>query len=102
MVKETEIARHINGVDYESTFENGGERLVVRKVQDVQPIIDLNTRLRNDYTGTQGKTFVKAAVIPNIKIEELMKEGIWQDKKRLKAWLNDPDNRAFRTSTGKI
>jgi hypothetical protein len=102
MVKETEIAAHINGVNYETSFEDGGTRIVVKKTQNVQPIIDANTRQRNDFNGTHGREFVKAASIPNIQVEKLMKKGIWQDPARLKAWLNDPDNRAFRTSTGKV
>ena len=75
--------------------------MVVKKTQDISPILENNKNLRNSFDGYRGE-FHMAASIPNQIVEELMKEGIWQDKKRLKAWLNDPDNRAFRTSTGKV
>ena len=102
MVKELEIAQHLNGINYETSYEDGGNRIVVKKTQDIQSILEQNTRDRNDSVSSHGRDMIKVATIPNIEVERLMKEGIWQDKKRLKAWLNDPDNRAFRTNTGKI
>ena len=102
MVKELEIAQHLNGINYETSYEDGGKRIVVKKTQDIQSILEQNTRDRNDSVSSHGRDMIKVATIPNIEVERLMKEGIWQDKKRLKAWLNDPDNRAFRTNTGKI
>jgi hypothetical protein len=33
---------------------------------------------------------------------DLQRRGILQDEKRLKAWLNDPENRVFRTRPGKV
>jgi hypothetical protein len=34
--------------------------------------------------------------------EDLVRKGIANDTKKLKAWLNDPDNRAFRTRLGRV
>jgi len=31
-----------------------------------------------------------------------MREKKWDDKKYMKKWLNDPENRAFRTGGGVI
>ena len=41
--------------------------------------------------------WTKVATIPNIIIDQLMKDGVWFDKKKMKQWLNDPDNKYFRT-----
>ena len=51
---------------------------------------------RNSGSGRFGD-FAKVATIPNIKVDELMKKGIWQDRKLFKKWLNDPDNKCWRT-----
>ena len=44
----------------------------------------------------------RVASIPAVIWEDLIRRGIAGDKKKLKAWLNDPDNRAFRTRLGKV
>ena len=49
----------------------------------------------------------KIASIPFTVIDELNKQGIMrgfavQDAKRFKAWLNERDNRVFRTRTGVV
>jgi hypothetical protein len=35
-------------------------------------------------------------------VNRLMNEGIWGDDQRMRRWLNDRDNRAFRTSGGRV
>jgi hypothetical protein len=35
-------------------------------------------------------------------VEKLMKDGTWDDPKRLKKWLNDSDNIMYRTSTSQL
>ena len=93
---EVENFSNVNGVTYESVFDKSNGRLCVKSTQDVEPIIEANKRIRNDFKDYHKKEFVRVASIPNIKVEELMKNGIWFDKKRFKKWLNDPDNRYFR------
>jgi len=49
----------------------------------------------------------KIASIPFTVIDELNKQGIMRgfhivDQKRMKAWLNERDNRVFRTRTGVV
>ena len=43
----------------------------------------------------------KIASIPLSIYYELKKKGITDDPKRLKKWLNDPDNKYFRTRGGR-
>jgi hypothetical protein len=40
------------------------------------------------------------ARLPTVVVSQLEKAGIWQDRKKLLAWLSDPDNRVFRTDDG--
>lgn len=40
--------------------------------------------------------------IPLNKVAELERLGIWRDDEALRRWLNDPENRAFRTRPGKL
>lgn len=42
------------------------------------------------------------ASIPMSLYVDLMRKGIFKDQKSIRRWLNDPDNRAFRVSGGKL
>ena len=42
------------------------------------------------------------AQVPMVIYHELQKKGILNDQKAIKAFLNDPDNRFFRTRPGKV
>ena len=46
--------------------------------------------------------FRKVATIPNILVDQLMRSGKWKDKKYMKKWLNDQDNKMWRTSAGVV
>jgi hypothetical protein len=63
--------------------------------------LDLNKALYTDPASGWGEGR-RVASIPNLVWEELVRNGTAQDNKKLKAWLNDPDNRAFRTRPGKV
>ncbi len=75
---------------------------VIASRQDVTGIIELAKEERKVARGFKGDGFHKVASIPNAIWWELMRNGIAMDDKRLKKWLRDPDNRAFRTHAGKI
>jgi len=88
----------------EDWHEDADGNVVLHRVQEVQDVIDVNKRRFNDHderTPFKGE-MVKVGSIPLVIYEQLRREGILQDQKRLKAWLNDPANRAFRTRPGKV
>jgi hypothetical protein len=82
------------------------EKLIIESTQDTAPILESNKFERNEFdtkfnSGQKyNRGFTKVASIPNIVIDKLMREGIWNDKDAMKKWLNDPDNKAFRTGGG--
>jgi len=85
-------------------------------VQDIQPIIDMNKkesnlgnealRMRVELGKHAGMT--KVASIPLVVVQQLAQKGIMnqaggiKDKEAFKKWLNDPDNRFFKTYNGNI
>jgi hypothetical protein len=79
-------------------------RIVLQTEHDVQDIIDdAKTRynLHDERAPWKGDTH-KVAQIPMPILMELERKGITRDQKAFKAWLNDPDNRVFRTRPGKV
>jgi len=88
---------------------NGG--IVIETRQDVTGIIEQNKKEYNSFDERakwSDELFGnKIASIPMTVIDELNKQGIMRgfavlDDKRFKAWLNERDNRVFRTRTGVV
>ena len=92
-----------NGVKQRAHWDNIDEKLIVESTQDIAPILKQNKVERNEFDIQRNselkykESWTKVATIPNIVIDRLMKDGIWGDKKAMKKWLNDPDQKAFRT-----
>ena len=74
---------------------------VIETVQDVSTITDANKRQYNENTGKWGDV-QKVASIPLPVYYELKRQGIADDPKALKKWLNDRDNQVFRTRAGTL
>ena len=74
---------------------------LITYTQDVKPIIEANKRAANNFVGTNKDGFTRVASIPNVVVQRLMQTGIWYDEKAMNAWLDDPDNRFFRTDDGR-
>ena len=88
---------------------NGG--IVIQTTQDITDILEQNKKEYNSYDERakwSDELFGnKIASIPFTVVDELNKQGIMrgfavQDEKRFKAWLNERDNRVFRTRTGVV
>jgi hypothetical protein len=75
---------------------------VIETKQDVSDVVAINKRDYNDSDGKFNDFQTMVASIPSGVFFDLQKQGIVDDEKRFKAWLNDPDNRFFRTHPGKL
>ena len=87
--------------------DDGG--LVIATTQDVTDIVEQNKKEYNATNGRWGDDIFdnKIASIPLTVIDDLNKAGIMRgfhvlDQKKFRAWLNNPDNRFFRTRQGKV
>ena len=83
--------------------------LVIATTQDVSAIVEQNKKEYNQNNGRWGEDVFdnKIASIPLTVIDDLNKVCIMRgfhvvDQKRFKAWLNNPDNRFFRTKQGRV
>ena len=94
----------------QSVAHNTDDGIVIATEQDITEIIEQNKREYNASSTTWGDGDVfsnKIASIPFTVIDELNKQKIMRgfhvvDSKRFKAWLNNPDNRFFRTKQGTV
>jgi hypothetical protein len=92
----------------QTAYADGEGGLVIETAQDISDLIEQNKAL---YAQTDERTrwgeWTRIGSIPNSVIQDLNKQGILRgfhvvDQKKFKAWLNDPENRYFRTRPGRI
>ena len=88
--------------------DDGEGNVIIETVQDIKPFLEQN---KNSYAQIDERArwgeFTQIASIPFSVIQDLNKQGILKgfhivDPKKLKAWLNDSNNRFFRTRPGRI
>jgi len=102
-----------NGIS-KTSFVDEDDKLIISHKQDVTAIVEENKRQYNQSTsktGFNGNKITapenKVASIPLVVFTELEKQGITRgfnviDMKRFKEFLNNPDNRVFRTRQGQV
>jgi hypothetical protein len=87
-----------------------GDSFTIEEVQQVAGIIEQNKIQYNMFTSGRdswgdGATLnekSQVARIPNSIVNQLIQQGIWQDEKARRRWINDPDNRCWRTRPGVV
>ena len=84
-------------------YDADKDEFTIETRQDVSALIEANKAKFNatDNNARYGEWSQVASIPLNI-YYELKKQGILEDKKRFKAWLNDPENRYFRTRSGQV
>jgi hypothetical protein len=72
-------------------------------VDEIDPtnLIEWNKKLYNEAPDRWGDGAMVSKV-PMLLRHKLIKEGIWDDPKARKKWLNDSDNRAWRVRPGRL
>lgn len=84
--------------DYDEESDTFG----IHTEQDVAPAIEANKQLFNEApTNWRGDMHLVASIPMSIYFD-LKQKGIADDDAAMKRWLNDPDNRVFRTRAGVV
>ena len=73
---------------------------------ELKQIVDGNEKLKfatrhNTYKGDSQFSH-RVARIPLIVVEQMMRDGVWNNQERMREWLNNPENAPFRTTKGKV
>ena len=84
-------------------IHNDDGSMTFRTDYPVQPTIDENTAMRNLASNSWAGDYHKVASIPlNVYYDQLADAAKQDDMKYLSKWLNDSDNRAWRTKDGNV
>lgn len=88
-------------------YDDVEDRIWTETVQDAEPLLELNLLARNEYDERarwKGDTHHVASV-PLVVIDRIKRTtgiDLLRDKAAQRAFLNDPDNRMFRTRPGRV
>ena len=88
-------------------FEEDGSFCFRHEHYGIMDVIENNREYvkanpKNVHAGNTQKHMVKVGEIPLTVWMQLKDEGVARDPKALRKWLNDPDNRYFRTYDGDV
>ena len=89
------------GISHVFYYDDMTDEATIVAEQDVSSVVELNKKSFNETHGKFGE-FSKVASLPLVVYNDLQKKGILNDEKAFKRWLNDPDNRFFRTRPGNV
>jgi hypothetical protein len=79
--------------------DNIDDRLVFRSEQDVAPVIEAVKQRREMAMDPDMKP---VAEIPAVIVEQMMRDGSWNDPAAIRRWVNDPANECFRIWKGRV
>lgn len=96
------ISRSPEGVETWFHGAENGKYTIETVSPDVAPTTDRNKALYNENAGKRWGDMKHVASIPLTVYWDLVQKGVTRDQKDFSKWLNDPDNRHFRTFPGKV
>ena len=85
--------------------DSHSDDITFHSAQDMEPVIELAGQMReaNEVIGhRKSKNLVPVAEIPMQIYEQAFREGWLHDKKKWNQWLNDPQNKCFRITDGRV
>lgn len=85
-------------------YDDATEQFGIETLQDVTGIAEANKGVMatmDERSPWKGEMERVASIPMNI-YSELVRKGIADDEKALRKWLDDPDNRVFRTRPGSL
>lgn len=91
----------LSGITSYWHYDEATDTALIEKRQDVSDILDANKAEFNADHGRYGE-WTKVASIPLSVYYDLKAKGIVDDPVAMKRWLNDADNRFFRTRPGNV
>jgi len=83
-------------------YDDDDGSFVIATKQDIQPVLEVAQEARKEARGFKGDGFHRVANVPNPVWWDLHQRGIWMDDKKLLKWLEERDNKVFKTHRGRL
>jgi len=91
----------LSGIKSVWHYDDTTDTAFIEKRQDVTAIVEANKAEMNQDHGRYGE-WSKVASIPLSVFYDLKQKGIVDDPAAMKKWLNDSENKFFRTRPGRV
>ena len=91
----------LSGITSYWHYDDTTDTAFIEKRQDVTAIVEANKAEMNQDHGRYGE-WNKVASIPLSVFYDLKQKGIVDDPAAMKKWLNDSENKFFRTRPGRV
>lgn len=91
----------LTGISHVFYYDNETDTATITAEQKIENILEANKAAYNE-RGGKWEDMTHVAQIPMVVYVELKKKGILNDQEALRRWLNDSENRFFRTRPGTI
>lgn len=91
----------LSGIKSVWHYDDTTDTAFIEKRQDVTAIVEANKAEINQDHGRYGE-WSKVASIPLSVFYDLKQKGIVDDPVAMKKWLNDSENKFFRTRPGRV
>ena len=101
MPKATTNLGTVDGVETAVHTEDGTGKFHVTKKQNVQPTLDYTKFLREQPVNRKAEDR-HIAEIPPVLAAKLIRDGIMGDSKAILKWLDQPENKCFKTVEGRL
>lgn len=86
---------------FDDTFDGG--RIIHEVEQDVTDIVEeCKAHMANTDERARYGEMTRVASIPMSIFQQMLASGMINDQQAMKDWLNNPDNRVFRTRPGRV
>lgn len=82
------------------TDAHDDDRMVEVTQQDLEPLLQ-HVKMERE-THVQGDDMKLVGYIPMAVVEQMYRDGSFNDEAALKRWLNDPQNECFRVWKGRV
>jgi hypothetical protein len=84
------------------SYDDVNDTFTIARAEDIEPLMEMNKYISNETPGNWRGDVHRVASIPATVVQELRQKGILNNPERLRVWLNDPENRVFRTRPGQV
>jgi hypothetical protein len=87
------------GITTYAHVDHDSDKIVLQKVVDEEGLLENTQRSRNSYTSLDrmGDGFQHVAEVPMHIYSQWLADGRDKDEAFVRRWLNDPENRRYRT-----
>lgn len=92
------------GLERTFHYDDVNDLVIIQTAQDIEPYLEANAELRkqDERSGWKGDWHRVASIPMPLYMKLCRERQVDKDEREMKRFLNDPDNKVFRTKLGEV